>query len=592
MEPIRPSQEWFEMPELRRRKLATAVWVPLRAAETIVSRGELGRPGYVEEVFYAGSVAFPHDRHTEAEKLDWPSIGLHNTGPYAFRDHPYKPVEVYQCNDGEDLGVDLVFVQEFGHKRVWHLSQDLVMALHLLQEGDQWLRPEEGYTVVARQRRNAEGEIVAIEIRSEFLRDYLAARNMHLRLYYYRSRTAVMEDAAHLTWPEGEIVENKEHDRFAARVYAAGQDGGPYGASVAVFQMWRTDVDHDEDVPVFGQENDTNTGGKSSSYSKLGPKYYRAQGELWRGEWIDCSERSERVRGDPSAEVVNFVVDAAGARQPDTALNNENVGRYLWFDPQIITSLLKWRDSGLKWHTRETGSAWCSHGNPVHFGVNRLGLINTYAYDVARLPLWQKKLWGAHNVAPDGAVSHELLDAQMKSDPARTRAAEQVIPKLMKLLDGVFVRWTGGPLFQPHNATAEILKSIHRFRAYDQAGLLALAKDIARITADRFDLSSLRKVVTSPKGENWRSIKSLEMALGTIMPAEDARSMLTPLVGIYELRLGDAHLPSSAIDDAFSMVGINRTAPLIIQGQQMLEHAANVLNDVGRAIARSLGDAV
>jgi hypothetical protein len=359
-----------------------------------------------------------------------------------------------------------------------------------------------------------------------------------------------------------------------------------------VFRAWRTDVDHSEDVPVFGPESDANTGGESSSYSRLGPKYYRAQGELWRGEWIEPSERSERVRGDRSAEVVTFIVDAAGTRQPDSELNNEDVGRYLWFDPQLISVLLKWRESGLKWHTRETGSVWCSYGNMVHFGVNRLGLINTYAYDVARLPLWQKKLWGGHNVAPDGAVSSELLDAQMKASPAHTRAAEQVISNLMRQLDAVFVRWAGGSLFQPHSATAEILKSTHRFRAIDQAGLLGLAKDIARLTADRFELGTLRKVITPPKGENWRSIKSLEMALGTIMLPDQARTMLTPLVGIYELRLGDAHLPSSTIDEAFSMVGIDRTAPFVIQGQRMLELTSNVLNNVGRSVARFLGDTV
>lgn len=340
MDRSRPPQEWFEMPELRRRKLAAAVWVPLRSTETVIDKGKIGSPGYLEEVFYSGSVAFPRDKRADAENLEWSDIGLHNTGPYAFRDHPYKPVEVFQYNDGVDLGVDLVFVQQFAHARVWHLSQDLVLALRLLQEGDEWLRPEEGYVVVARQRRDSKGKIFAIEIRGDFLRDYLAARGLALRLYYYRSRTAVMDDASHLNWPDGEIIEKRPHDHFTARVYETGADGGPYGAGIAVFRAWRTDVDHNEDVPVFGPENDANTDSKSSSYSRSGPKYYRAQGELWRGEWIEPSERSERVRGDRPTEVVTFVVDAAGTRQPDSALDNEDVGRYLWFDPQVISVLL------------------------------------------------------------------------------------------------------------------------------------------------------------------------------------------------------------------------------------------------------------
>lgn len=587
MLPANPPQEWFEMPDLRRRRIATAVWVPLRLTESTFERSRIGRPGYAEEVFYVGSVAFPADKRDEAEKLDWDDIGLHHTGPYAFRNHPYKPIEVYQRNDGEDLGIDLCFVQEFAGKRVWHLSQDIVFALRLIQENDEWLRPEEGYLVAARQRRDASGDVIGIEVRGDILRDYLAARGLALRVYYYRARTAVMTDATHIQWPNDEIDEARPHDRFNARVYAVGADGAPHGASVAVLHAWRTDVDHEEDVPVFGHENDTNTDGTSSSYKRGGPKYFRAQGELWRGEWIEPAERSERVRGDTPTETVNFVVDAAGTRQPDTALNDEDAGRYLWFDPHVILTLLKWRDSGLKWHTRNTGSVWGSYGNKVHFGVNRLGLINTYAYDVARLPLWEKKLWGGHNVAPDGGVSIELLDAQMKARPADTEAAERVIFDLMNLLDGGFQRWAGGPLFQTHRATAEIQRSLHRFRATDRSNLLALAKDIARMTLDRFDIATLRKIASPPDGQRWASLKSLEMALATIMPQEQSRAMLTPLAGIYELRLGDAHLPSSEIDEAFEMIGLDQSLPFVLQGQQMLERTCNVFNIIGRAIARS-----
>jgi hypothetical protein len=590
MLPDDPPQGWFEMADLRRRRIATAVWVPLRATETIFGRGEINQPGYAEEVFYVSSVAFPAEKRDEAEKLDWHEIGLHQTGPYAFRDHPYKPIEVYQRNDGEDLGIDLCFVQEFSGKRVWHLSQDVVFALGLIQENDEWLRPEEGYLVAARQRRDNSGDVISIGIRSDILRDYLAARRLALRVYYYRSRTAVMMDASHIRWPDGSINETRPHDRFTAGVYAIGADGGSHGAGVAVIHVWRTDVDHEEDVPVFGQENDANTDATSSSYKRGGPRYFRAQGELWRGEWIEPAERSERVRGDAPAETVNFIVDAAGKHQPDRALNSEDVGRYLWFDPDVILTLLKSRDSGLKWHTRSTGSVWSSHGSRVHFGVNRLGLINTYAYDVARLPLWEKKLWGGHNVAPDGAVSTELLDAQMKARPARTEAAEQVIFDLMRMLDETFQRWAGAPLFQAHRAVAEIQSSLHRFRATDRSNLLALAKDIARVTLDRFDVATLRKIAPVPGVQKWGSLKSLEMALATIMRQQEARAMLTPLAGIYELRLGDAHLPSSKIDEAFEMIDLDQSLPLVLQGQQMLERTCNVLNDVGRSIASSLGD--
>ncbi len=330
-------------------------------------------------------------------------------------------------------------------------------------------------------------------------------------------------------------------------------------------RVWRTDADESEDVPTLGPETDDNTDYESKQYSRAGKKLYRGHTDLWRGEWIEPAARSERVRGDDPTEQVHFIIDAAGDKQPDTLLNDEDVGRYLWFSPHVIPALLKWRDSELKWYTRDTGSVSCSYGHQVHFGLNTLGLVTVYAYDVARLPLWQRKLWAGHNIAPEGAVSSELFQAQMRSSPAQTFAAEEAINDMLEILDERVTQWAGGPLFQQHTATSEVIKAIHRFRALDLAGLLSLAKDIARVIADRLHVPTLRRIVRPPEGEDWRGMKSLEKALGTIVPPEDARHILTPLVGVYQLRLGDAHLPSSELDEAFAMINIDRKAPFVSQ---------------------------
>lgn len=454
----KPSQHWFEMADLRRRRFSQSVWIPLRAAETVHKTGIFSRPGYSEEMLCAGSVAIPLEKRAEGDCLGWDRIGLgRDGGPYAFSGGGYKPCEVYQHRDGEDLGADLVFVQQINsnHPRIWHLNQDLVLALHLLQEGDVWVRPEEGYVEVVRQRKDAEGRVIAIEIRSEFLRDYLAARSMALRLAYYRQRMAVLDDVSHLNWPPEGLAEKQPHDRFQARMFEIDADGGPYGGGVAIFSSWRTDVDPNEDVPVFGEENDTNTAGQSVTYERGGPKFHRAEGELWREEWLEPAQRSERVRGDEPLESISYAVDASGARETSTALNYEDVGRYLWFDPRVIAALSDRRGGGLEWYTQDTGSVWCSPDWPVHFGVNRLGLINVYAYDVAKLPLWQQRIWAGHNVAPDGSVSAELLDAQMKSRPAGTTAPEVALPRVMDELDAVFLDWVGAPLFKRHEAAVD-----------------------------------------------------------------------------------------------------------------------------------------
>jgi hypothetical protein len=572
--------DWFEMADLRRRRFATSVWVPLRVSETTVYSGSHGGPGNKEETLAAGCIAVPLALRAEAEKLGWTDIGLmHSGGPYAFKDGRYKASDIYQYLDGEDFGIDLVIDQSFdgARPRIWHVSQDLVLALGLAQEGDVWVKPEEGFVEVMRQRRGPKGDVVAIEIKSEFLRDYLAARGMALRLYYYRSRMEVMPDASHIVWTEQSADEKDPHDRFETRVWAVDKEGGAYGAGVGLFQVWRTDVDNEEDVPNFGPETEDNTAGRSVQFTRQGEKFYRVEGELWRAEWIEPAPRSERVRGDEPEQYLSYVVDAAGKRESGDKLDNEDVGLYLWFDPQVIPALSNRRGGGLKWYTAQTGAVWCSPHCAVHFGINNAGLINTYAWDVARLPMWQQRIWAAHNLTPNGPPSTELLDAQMRTTSARTIAPEKALPQVMEMLDVAVEARTGAKLFKFHDAAEDIQRSIHRFRALDEHGLLSLAKDIARLTADRIDVGPLRAIAAPPKGETWQSLKSLEKALATILTEQQARTAMAPLFGIYELRVGDAHLPSSEIEAAFSKVGVDRSAIPVVQGQQLIAGAVTGL---------------
>lgn len=188
--------DWFEMKEIRGRRIADAVWIPLRVAETIVEEGEYGYPGYLKEFFGLGSLAVPLSKRAAAQKLGWSDIGIsHDQGIWST-DEFYKPAEIYQYNTKEDLGTELAMIQHFdgAELREWHLNQDLVFALGLLREGDAWVRPLEDYAPVVRLRRDAGGKPIALEIKNEYLRDYLCARGYFLRISWYRTRNAIVTD--------------------------------------------------------------------------------------------------------------------------------------------------------------------------------------------------------------------------------------------------------------------------------------------------------------------------------------------------------------------------------------------------------------
>jgi hypothetical protein len=578
-----PDSQWFEMLDIRRRRLANAVWIPLRQSEALSNHGEQGKVGECEEFLGVGSVAFHVEHRNIGESLGWSDIGIgHEAMPYAFKDGRYKPADIYLHNETDAVGVELIFERRLNgdHPPRWLVNQDLTMALGLIEEGDVWRCANEGYAEVIRSRREKDGRIVAIEIKAEFLRDYLAARGLMLRVAQYRQRMAILEDASYLPWAKEPKLESKEHDRFEMRVFEVDTSGALFGGSVAVFQVWRTDVDNEEDVPVFGPENDSNTASRSGSFERTGDKAYRAESELWREEWIEPADRSVRVRGDPPFEEFFYSVGAGGEQLPASALDNEEVGRYLWFRPSVIEALLQYRGARVDWYTRHTGQVKCSPDYSVHFGVNRQGFVNVYAYDVARLPQWQQRIWSGHNATPEGPVASELLDSQQRCEPAATTAPEDEFKKLLQNLNDVFAQQYGGPLFRPHESTRDILDRVHRFRALDATGLLALAKDVARITADSIDVGVLRTVVSPAKGETWRSLKHLENALATRVDADAAHNALTRLVGIYELRLADAHLPSSKLRNAYDLAGVNLADSAIDQAVSLIEGAMESLNRI------------
>ena len=182
--------------------MADAVWIPLRASEQIEREGLNGHEGFRAEFFGLGSVAIPMDHREHAEKLGWSDIGLIHSQDVWSTDNYYKPVDVYQYTDKVSLGTELVLVQNFhSEPSEWHLHHDLVFALKLLREGDQWIKPDEGYNAVARLRRNKEGKIISLEIKNEYLRDYLCARGMILRIASFRSRDVVVKDVAEVGSP-------------------------------------------------------------------------------------------------------------------------------------------------------------------------------------------------------------------------------------------------------------------------------------------------------------------------------------------------------------------------------------------------------
>lgn len=557
-------QEWFEMRDVR--GLQGASWIPLRQEEERTPAIE----GTIETGEFVGiaTLAVPKKNHDEADKLLWDDVKLGGHRPYQERGE-YVPIDQFVDDlDSKKIGTSLVLDHflESTRQSVWYLHPDLIVALDLLQEDDSWYRPDEGWIEVIRLKRDLRKEPVLIEMRAEFLSDYLAARGMEFFVSSYRSRDVVVPNAPVFSWSPDGLRLSRGRDRIHADIFE--EDENPF-AGTAVVHMARTNVDSEADAPTVNPHTDEGLVVRSGKIPHSGRHHVRVSGELWRTEWFQPDDRSPRVRGDKDVSGLLFAIDTAGARESAESLGRGHI-RWLYFKPELIPALLRYRGSTLAWFSRDTGAV-SAGSQPVHFGVNQIGLINILAKDIGRLPVWEQRVWNAHNVTPEGGVSRELMDAQMQAEPADTNAPEALLSEALAKLDETFADRTGRQLLRPHDAVPDLLRRIHRFRAVEHDGLPSLAKDVTRLFSERVNVDALQPLL--PKTDKkLGSLKALERAFGLVMSDFDAHTLMSPLFGIYDLRLSDSHIGGEdKVESALKNAEIDPAAPVSAQGRQLLE---------------------
>ncbi|ENX46818.1 MULTISPECIES: hypothetical protein [Acinetobacter] len=577
-------KNWILQLQETRRNFNNSTWVPLRASQT-KEKGSVKNIGFESDFFGCGSVAFLPEHVDKANDLSWSDIGISSIGkPYAYDDGHYSPIDQYERNDKEPIGVHLVFEypQPVIGGRRWILNPDLIVALGLIKEGQSWIRPEENFVEVVREVFDEKGNHVLIEIKREFLIDYLAARGLTLRLSYYRQRVENVESLASSAYTDlTNFKEQRNDGRFELLIRNVND---VFGGGWASFRVWRTDVDEGEDAPVMGPENDDNTDYETSKGHIGGYQGVRVEGEFWKDEWIHHQRKSIRVRRDQNDTLPNFVVETDGTRMNAASLNNEDIGRWLWFRSGVVNELLSYRGFFLEWYTAETGAIHSTSGYRIHFGVNSSDFITVYAYDIARLEAWEQHVWAGHNTAPDGKVSSELLMSQVKVKPASTHAAETMLFECTKLLEAGFHNEYGIKLFSQDISDTNFFKDISRFSSKDQTSLLRLAKEVIRFFSERLNKEQLRKLSTHKDKEKLGSNKLLESILADKVGNDKAREIFGVIAGVYDMRNGDAHQTSSKIGDALKLAGIDENRSYLRQGEQLISNFGQSIWWIGKLL--------
>lgn len=135
-----------------------------------------------------------------------------------------------------------------------------------------------------------------IEIKREFLPDYLAARNLSLKLSHYRQRVENVISLENSEYLELEDHQEKRNNGRYELLNCSLND--VYGGSWAKFRTWRTDIDEEDDAPVMGPETNENTDYESSEGNN--EVYSGVRVEVSSGEMngLNTKVASTRVRGD------------------------------------------------------------------------------------------------------------------------------------------------------------------------------------------------------------------------------------------------------------------------------------------------------
>lgn len=549
-------QKWLELTDVENRKLAKRTWVPLMATEP-ESTGSHQEPGYRKQFTSIEALIVPLSKRDHFAESNWHSIQRDNPHwAWANGDIFIGPHE-YTDNDTTSIATYPVLRQSFDadEPEIWHLLQEIEISLNLLRKGDTWVRPVEDYVEVVRLRRDSDDRPIAMEIRSEHLRDYLAARGAALIMGVFMFREACESKIEEISWHENCGSREFDNGVWEGHKYET-NTGGPTGV---MLRMWRESVDPDEDVPEMPHPSrETAPRSESTEFGGGGEILEFAEGRIWLTEWIEPGERSPRIRRDKVEAQVPFIVSNQGGPK----LSGDKLHDYrgwLWFRNAVIRDLLNRENSFFKWHTHDTGSIGPSRVTELHFGLNELHHVNVAAYKMAELPEWAQKIWVAHNIPPEGGLSYELHQSQNLATPARTGPPELLIIRAIKMIQVAAVRAFGQELFHNLSDPDVILRKIHRFQGDSFEDTCHLAKEISRYVVEKLDQAVIDKQLLPEnlKAANEKKLRSLKR-LGLMLDQQghDGRALTKALAGINDLRQGDAHTGSSSLAQSLELVGV------------------------------------
>ena len=570
--------KWISMQSPRKLSYASKEWIPVYGMRFKKKDGKYPTLGFSEDFEHVETGIVLNKHKAFANDMSWSDWDQDSVTPYITDDKSYnKTGNLYNRNQ-KIIGERIVMGQyiDAEYKNEIYINQDFILAYKLVKRGDEWICPKDGDRLVIRSENFEDRNLRLIEIRSEYLKDYLSARNASLRLYFYRERQAVVELKPSYIEAEKVVLSDGVHNRCTLSCHRVMPRGDLLNGNGLVVKLWRDAIDDEDKNSDYIQYGDNGQCHSSRTFAntELAERYH-LHGRLWRGEWISGNKHSRLIGYSEPDEDFKVQSDNSGKKVKLSTLRYEEVNKYLWFKPEVVRNLTSRRGGRIAWDTNETGYIYAAYDSSVHFGLNSRGLISVYAYDIAKLPYWQREIWVRYNCPPSDGVSKELLKMQIECAPVRSSAPEKVMSLVISHFDSLFRKQYSLPVLQESSETESLVKLIDRFRVIDDGSLESLAKNLVKFTLERINKKSL-KLSIGERNLDCGSIALLERLLDN-RGVKDSQRIVKPLRDLNRLRQLDSRsrTENTNTDGLYQSLGIDRSKPYVWQGAQLIKATAN-----------------
>lgn len=390
-------KEWIELQSPRRNCFAKREWIPVYGMKFISKHLEYPKVNLKEDFIHVETGIISNKDKDNAERMPWNEWDQDSVTPYVSESNIYHRAGYIYDRDQNKIGERLVMGQyiDADYNNEIYINQDFILAYKLVKHEDRWIRPKEGDREVIRYSRDDSNNICFVDIRADFIKDYLSALDASLRLYYYRERQAIVRNKPDFIKAESVELLNEVHNRCMVSCHHITPSGDlPFAKGVFV-KLWRDDVDEEDTIPDYNRNSDDGKCHRTKEFQDLQePDRYHLHGRLWGAEWVEPTRQSSLTGYSETKDEFMVQVDNTSNKVNLSTLRYEEVNKYLWFNPEVINLLVSNRGGKIVWDTMETGFVFADPDTSVHFGLNKKGLITVYAFDIARLPYWQQKNMG------------------------------------------------------------------------------------------------------------------------------------------------------------------------------------------------------